>query len=184
MTNDLMSVFDIFNNKHNFIGFTDFFDDLYNFDKKFKNNSFPPYNIFTKEVNVCNNNDKEADCHKEVHTFIQMACAGYDKDRLKVQFNDKTCVLTVSANGGDEDKVANLDPIQEDKLNNSESIFSSGNGTIWYHKGIATRMFKNSWKLNDKLEFVKCNFENGLLTLEFRNKDMSKEDTNHILPIE
>ena len=58
MTNDLMSVFDIFNNKHNFIGFTDFFDDLYNFDKKFKNNSFPPYNIFTKEVNVCNNNDK------------------------------------------------------------------------------------------------------------------------------
>lgn len=184
MANDLMSVFDIFNNKRNFIGFTDFFDDLYNFDKKFKTNTFPPYNIFTEEVNVCNSNGKKADCHKEVHTFIQMACAGYNKDRLKVQFNDKTCVLTVYANGGDDDKVVENDAIQNDKLNDSESVFSDGNGKVWYHKGIATRMFHNSWKLSNKLEFVKCKFDNGILTIEFRNKEDERQDTCYFVDIE
>lgn len=184
MKNDLMSVFDIFNNKRNFIGFTDFFDDLYNFDKKFKTNTFPPYNIYTESVNVISDDGKNAESHKEVHTFIQMACAGYEKDRLKVQFNDKTCVLTVYANGGDDDKVVENDAIQNDKLNDSESIFSDGNGKVWYHKGIATRMFHNSWKLSNKLEFVKCKFENGLLTIEFRNKTDETKDTCYFVDIE
>ena len=113
-----------------------------------------------------------------------MACAGYDKDRLKVQFNDKTCVLTVYANGGEEDKVVDTDAIQGDKLNNSESIFSDGKGKVWYYKGIATRVFKNSWKLSNKLEFVKCKFENGILTIEFRNKNDELKDTCYFVDIE
>lgn len=180
MANDLMSVFDVFNNKTNLIGFTDFFDDLYHFNENFKTSTFPPYNIYTQNVEVSNENDKNNEKYNETHTFIQLACAGYDKNNLKVQFNNKTCVLTVYTNENPNDNLA----IKNDLLNNSESVFSDGNGKIWYHKGIATRSFRNSWKLNDKLELVKCSYNDGLLTIEFKNKKENVDDQDYLINIE
>lgn len=169
MASELTQLYDFLNNKRNFVGFTDFFDDLYNFDKNIKDSTFPPYNIYTDDITIYHQKGKNATCTTETHTFIQLACAGYTKERLKVEFNNKTCILTVSGSPATSVDTTNEEGGVKDK--------------IWYYKGIADRSFKNSWKLSDKLEFVNCKFENGLLTLEFRNKDISKEDANHILPI-
>lgn len=168
MATELSQICDFFNNKRNFVGFTDFFVDLYDFDKNIKDNTFPPYNIYTEEVQFVCTHGKKSEIKNEIHTFIQLACAGYTKERLVVEFNDKTCILTVTGNSYTNSQISNDAKVEE---------------KIWYYKGIADRSFKNSWKLSDKLEFVNCKFENGLLTLEFRNKDISKEDANHILPI-
>ena len=168
MTNNLMTFFDVFNNKRNLIGFSDFFDDLDKFSNSFKETTFPPYSIFTEEVNVCNDNGKEADCHKETHTFIQLACAGYTKDMLKITYNTKTNVLTVKGSKGKRGK--------DDFTMEGSGVFCDGEGRVYCYKGIAMREFDNSWKMCDSLEFVKSSLENGLLTIEFKDKKEKEEE--------
>lgn len=160
MKNDLITFFDVFNNKRNLIGFSDFFDDLDKFSNSFKESTFPPYSIFKE---VVKNGNKE-----ETHTFIQLACAGYTKDMLKITYNTKTNVLTVKGSKGKRDK--------DDFTMEGSGAFCDGEGRVYCYKGIAMREFENSWKMCDSLEFVKSSLENGLLTIEFKDKKEKEEE--------
>lgn len=157
MSNDLMSFCNsFFNNKNSFIGFNDFFDDLAKFDLKLTEkgikDSFPPYNIYTYETA---SSEEESD----IHTFIEIACAGFKKDELKITFDNS--VLKVEGN-------VNTDVSEKKK---------------YQYKGIATRMFRREWKLSNKLEFVKASYEDGILTIEFRQKVEEVPETQ-FLPID
>ena len=157
MSNSLMSLCDsFFNNKNSFIGFNDFFDDLARFDLKLTENgikdSFPPYNIYTYETS---SSEEESD----IHTFIEIACAGFKKDELKITFDNS--ILKVEGNVSRE---------------NSDRM-------KYQYKGIATRMFRREWKLSDKLEFVKASYEDGILTIEFKYKVEEVPETQ-FLPID
>lgn len=157
MSNDLISICDsFFNNKNSFIGFNDFFDDLAKFDLKLTEkgikDSFPPYNIYTYDVA---NGEGESD----VHTYIEIACAGFKKDELKITFDNS--ILKVEGS---------IDRNIPDKMK-------------YQYKGIATRMFRREWKLSNKLEFVKASFEDGILTIEFKQKVEKAPDVK-LLPIE
>lgn len=160
MKNDLITFFDVFNNKRNLIGFSDFFDDLDKFSNSFKESTFPPYSIFTEVV--------KKDDGDETHTFIQLACAGYTKDMLKITYNTKTNVLSVKGSKGQKNN--------DDFTMTGNGAFNNGEGRVYYYKGIAMREFENSWKMCDSLEFVKSSLENGLLTIEFKDKKEKEEE--------
>lgn len=160
MANNLMTFFDVFNNKRNLIGFSDFFDDLDKFSNSFKESTFPPYSIFNEVVKT---NDGD-----ETHTFIQLACAGYTKDMLKITYNTKTNVLSVKGSKGKRNN--------DDFTMTGNGAFNNGEGRVYYYKGIAMREFENSWKMCDSLEFVKSSLENGLLTIEFKDKKEKEEE--------
>lgn len=104
MTNNLMSIYDnFFNNKNSFVGFNDFFKDLNMFDlmldERGIKDSFPAYNVYTKAINVAAENE---DPILIDHTFIEVACAGYGKDNLKLNYDEDFHILTIEGN-----KVAN-----------------------------------------------------------------------------
>lgn len=163
MTNNLMSIYDnFFNNKNSFVGFNDFFKDLNMFDlmldERGIKDSFPAYNVYTKAINVAAENE---DPILIDHTFIEVACAGYGKDNLKLNYDEDFHILTIEGN-----KVAN-----DSKEQN------------YNYKGIATRSFKRMWKLNEKLKFVKAKYEDGILTIEFEPEIKAKNEIKS-LPIE
>mgnify|MGYP000221663056 CR=1 FL=1 len=163
MTNNLMSIYDnFFNNKNSFVGFNDFFKDLNMFDlmldERGIKDSFPAYNVYTKAINVAAENE---DPILIDHTFIEVACAGYGKDNLELNYDEDFHILTIEGN-----KVAN-----DSKEQN------------YNYKGIATRSFKRMWKLNEKLKFVKAKYEDGILTIEFEPEIKATSEIKS-LPIE
>lgn len=163
MANDLMSIYDnFFDNKHSFIGFDDFFKDLSIFDmnltEKGIKDSYPPYNVSTRLVNVAAETEKEP--INEEHTFIEIACAGFKKNELRISFEDES-ILTVKG--------------QSQKRESTD--------TKYHYKGIGTRMFERQWKLSNKLEFVKASYVDGILTIEFKPK-YDKCNSFETLPIE
>lgn len=143
MTNNFLSIVDNFFNKDNFIGFQDIFTDLYQFDTmlndKNNNPNFPPFNIYTKEI--------EVDGNKEVHTFVEISCAGYKKDELTLIYDEDAHILKVKGKKQNENK----------------------SDIKYVCKGIATRTFERMWKLTDKLHFLKAKYEDGILTVELKS---------------
>mgnify|MGYP000078422365 CR=1 FL=1 len=149
MSNDLISLCDtFFNNKNSFIGFKDFFNDLSKFDlsltEKGIKDSFPPYNVYTKDINVADENEKQPIYIK--HTFIEIACAGFRKEELSIKFDEDSSILTIE---GDAKHKPDIEDVK------------------YSYKGIATRLFQRQWKLSEKLKFVKATYEDGILKIEF-----------------
>ena len=76
---------------------------------------------------------------------IRLAIAGFSKDELTITFKDQ--VLTIEGSKGDED-------------NEEEFI----------HKGIATRVFKQTFPLAEYVEIVTAEMKDGLLTVYLTKK--------------
>nr|DAV04573.1 MAG TPA: hypothetical protein [Caudoviricetes sp.] len=163
MSNELVSVVDKFlNNKNSFIGFDDFFKDLATFDyslsEKGIKDSFPPYNIYTKDVNVAAKGEKEMTVP---HTFIEVACAGYKKEDLSITYTEDDSILTLECNSSDK---------------------SENNKHNYSYKGIAKRYVQRQWKLAKNLKFVQADYTDGILKIEFEPKMASKVEIKS-LPI-
>lgn len=143
MDKQIVSVFDDFFGKNNrFIGFNDFFKDAFE-SNMIGNQTFPPYNIYKKLVDVAGGKDENI---TEEHTFFEIALAGFRKEHIRPVFNKKTHVLKISGE--------NTDQIPE--------------GLKYIHKGIAGRSFELSWKLQPNLELFSSKYEDGIFTVEFR----------------
>lgn len=110
-------------------------------------NNFPPYNIYTKNVNLPASKD-ENDAVAEKHTFIEFALAGYKKDEIQVSLSNG--VLRVAAVIKEE--------IPEEKNNFYEPKYS--------HQGIAKRWFEWQRNISNKLEVKEAKYEDGMLTIE------------------
>ena len=157
--NNLVSLFDdIFDNKNSFIGFNELFNDLSKFDLNLTErgikDSFPPYNVYIKDV------DDERNKITVQHTFLEVAYARFRKEELSIKFDEDSSILTVEGN-------AKHKPDIED--------------VKYSYKGIATRLFQHQWKLSGKLKFVKASYEDGILKIEFEPR---MEDKVTSLPIE
>ena len=110
MTNNLMSIYDnFFNNKNSFVGFNDFFKDLNMFDlmldERGIKDSFPAYNVYTKAINVAAENE---DPILIDHTFIEVACAGYGKDNLKLNYSYFKILYNISAKSVEEENAEHI----------------------------------------------------------------------------
>lgn len=152
-------------NINSFIGFDDLFDELVRFDHHITedvNTKYPPYNIYTQLVNVAGEGEDEI---TQKHTFIEVACAGFSKDELVASFDDEFHILTVASKTAESAKATNTDDEDEDEDANTSKYAKS-----YTHKGIGTRSFGYSWKLEKDLEFVKATYVNGILAIELRPK--------------
>ena len=137
MNNDIVSIFDDFFDKTPYlIGYKDFFHEP-TFLNTFKT-SFPPYNIF-----------KEGD-----KTYLEIACAGYSKERLDVNFDEASGMITIKG----------VSPKQEELKN-----------ITYTYRGIANREFSLSLPIHSNLELEECSYRNGMLLIEFKNK--AKKET-------
>ena len=77
------------------------------------------------------------------HTYqIELALAGYDREDLSIEIEDG--VLVVS--GGKEDSEVD-----------------------YVHKGISTKKFRRTFRLNEHVEVFFARFENGMLTVELHH---------------
>jgi HSP20 family molecular chaperone IbpA len=152
-------------NINSFIGFDDLFDELVRFDHHITedvNTKYPPYNIYTQLVNVAAEGEGEI---TQKHTFIEVACAGFSKDELTASFDDEFHTLTVASKTAESTKSAKTDDDYEDKDANTSKYSKQ-----YSHKGIGSRSFAYTWKLEKDLEFVKATYVNGILTIELRPK--------------
>ena len=71
--------------------------------------------------------------------LIELALAGYEKDDLKVELEDG--LLVISGEKLDDD-------------------------VEYLHKGISTKKFRRTFRLNENVEVKDANFENGLLSIQ------------------
>lgn len=163
MTRDILSLRDTFDFKplvDNFIGFDTMFDQM---ERAFNSTatSYPPYDIYTKSVEVFKDKKSSAE---ETHTFIEFAIAGIKKERLQVEFSPEN-ILTIKTKPLDY-TIINKDMEKENKK--------------YIRKGIADREFTVQKNISKDLEIVSCKMDNGLLTIEFRNKDKEPIQTTII----
>jgi len=135
-----------------FIGFDDMFRDMDNIlTSSFKEVGFPPYDIYTENVD------------KETHTFISFAVAGIKKDDLAVEFKDN--VLRVYTEyKKDEDVAKDMEKT----------------GRKYIRKGIAQRSFSITKTIDKSLELVGAKYEDGCLTIEFRKQDVKEPESKRI----
>lgn len=96
---------------------------------------------------------EEVDGDKSIHWYVKLALAGIPKEQVKATF--KGNVLTIW----------NEKPETEVKANR-KVIFTN----------IAERQFKFEKRISSDLEFVKANWEDGCLIIEFRTKEKKPED--------
>jgi len=75
--------------------------------------------------------------------LIELALAGYDHDDLAVELEDG--VLVISGEKLDDD-------------------------VEYLHKGISTKKFRRTFRLNENVEVKDAKFTNGLLTIELSHK--------------
>ena len=135
-----------------FIGFDDMFRDMDNIlSSSFKEVGFPPYDIYTENVD------------KETHTFISFAVAGIKKDDLAVEFKDN--VLRVYTEYKKDEDVA-------------KDMEKSGRKYI--RKGIAQRSFSITKTIDKSLELVGAKYEDGCLIIEFRKQDVKEPETKRV----
>ena len=133
-----------------FIGFDELFDQMNMTMNSKMDMGFPPYDIYTEDVDVFKQKGKNADLHKETHTFIKFALAGIPKDELRVKFEDNVlCVYN--------EKKETDNPFP----NNRKNI----------RLGIAQRSFSVSKTISKDLELVGATHEDGCLIIEFRKKE-------------
>ncbi len=142
-----------------FIGFDDFFTEMDNVMNAKMDVSFPPYDIYTEDVEVFNQEGKKAERTTENHTFIKFALAGISKDELRVKFEDN--ILHVY----NEKK-----PTDNPLPNNRKNI----------RLGIAQRNFSVTKTISKDLELVGAKHEDGCLIIEFKKKEIKKKETHFI----
>ena len=134
-----------------FIGFDDMFRDMDNIlTSSFKEVGFPPYDIYTQDVD------------KENHTFIKFAVAGIRKDDLAVEF--KGNVLRVYTEYKD-------DAIEKHMKDTNKK---------YIRKGIAERSFSITKTIDKSLELVGAKYEEGCLIVEFRKKEVKEPESKRI----
>ena len=134
-----------------FIGFDDMFRDMDNIlTSSFKEVGFPPYDIYTQDVD------------KENHTFIKFAVAGIRKDDLAVEFKDN--VLRVYTEYKD-------DAIEKHMKDTNKK---------YIRKGIAERSFSITKTIDKSLELVGAKYEEGCLIVEFRKKEVKEPESKRI----
>jgi HSP20 family molecular chaperone IbpA len=134
-----------------FIGFDDMFKDMDNIlTSSFKEVGFPPYDIYTQDVD------------KENHTFIKFAVAGIRKDDLAVEFKDN--VLRVYTEYKD-------DAIEKHMKDTNKK---------YIRKGIAERSFSITKTIDKSLELVGAKYEEGCLIVEFRKKEVKEPECKRI----
>ena len=75
----------------------------------------------------------------EEHFLIELALAGYSKENLKVELENG--LLVISGEQGDDD-------------------------VEYLHKGISTKKFRRTFRLNENVEVKDANFVDGLLVVE------------------
>jgi molecular chaperone IbpA len=109
-----------------FIGFDEIFDEMLRFQNGKQNQNFPPHSIRRL------NDDKYV---------IEMAIAGYGKEDLSIELEDK--VLTVKGS------------LEEDE-------------TEYLYKGIANRAFTKSFTLADETKVDGATVKNGILYIFLR----------------
>ena len=73
------------------------------------------------------------------HFLIELALAGYSKENLKVELEDG--LLIISGEQGDDD-------------------------VEYLHKGISTKKFRRTFRINENVEVKGGSFVDGLLTIE------------------
>lgn len=133
-----------------FIGFDDLFDSMESAMNTKMDMGFPPYDIYTEDVDVITQKGKSVESHKENHTFIKFALAGIPKDELRVKFEDNVlCVYN--------EKKETDNPFP----NNRKNI----------RLGIAQRSFSVSKTISKDLELVGAKHEDGCLIIEFKKKE-------------
>lgn len=142
-----------------FIGFDDFFNKMNNVMNEKMDMGFPPYDIYTQDVDVITQKGKSAESHKENHTFIKFAVAGIRKDDLAVEFKDN--VLRVYT--------------EYKKDDDSEKELVK-----YIRKGIAERSFSITKTIDKSLELVGAKYEDGCLIIEFRKKEVKEPESKRI----
>lgn len=136
-----------------FIGFDDMFRDMDSIlTSSFKEVGFPPYDIYTENVD------------KETHTFILFAVAGIKKDDLAVEFKDN--ILRVYTE------------YKHDVVDDAKEMEKTGRKYI--RKGIAQRSFSITKTIDKSLELVGAKYEDGCLIIEFRKKEVKEPESKRI----
>ena len=134
-----------------FIGFDDMFRDMDNIlTSSFKEVGFPPYDIYTQDVN------------KENHTFIKFAVAGIRKDDLAVEFKNNVLRVYTEYKNDEIEK-------EMEKTNKK-----------YVRKGIAERSFSITKTIDNSLELVGAKYEDGCLVIEFRKKEVKEPESKRI----
>jgi len=134
-----------------FIGFDDMFRDMDNIlTSSFKEVGFPPYDIYTQDVN------------KENHTFIKFAVAGIRKDDLAVEFKDNVLRVYTEYKNDEIEK-------EMEKTNKK-----------YIRKGIAERSFSITKTIDKSLELVGAKYEDGCLVIEFRKKEVKEPEAKRV----
>ena len=77
------------------------------------------------------------------HFLIELALAGYSKENLKVELEDG--LLVISGEQGDDD-------------------------VEYLHKGISTKKFRRTFRLNENVLVGEAKFVNGLLVISLEHK--------------
>ena len=146
---------------NDFIGFEKLFNQMNDvFNSSTKTNNFPPYDIYTENVII---NEDEKNSHTDVHTFIKFALAGVDKEDVEVSFEDG--LLIVQTKEIDYQK-------QYDKMAETDRKY--------LRKGIADRRFCVEKTISNELEIVGAKWDNGCLIIEFKEKPKVKRESKYI----
>lgn len=147
---------------HNdFIGFDSLFNRVLNSFESQNLNTYPPYDVYTKEIKVVDKGKRFSNVRIETHTFLEFAVAGFTKDSLQVELSPDN-ILTI-----------------KNKQFNGVATETS-DGKKYLRKGIAARNFTIQKSISDDLILVGCRLENGLLTIEFKPKDKTTCQTQII----
>ena len=145
MNNSIVSGFSkYFGNEEQLL---DFFNDLEDSNQKESEEGesykkcLLPYNLYRKNV------------ENEIHTFIEINCAGYSKDNLNISYSEENSTLTLKG-----------------KKKNKEEV-------NYIYRDMMQFSFSQKWKLFKGLKFVKASYINGILTVEFQS---NKEEIKYL----
>lgn len=136
-----------------FIGFDDLFSEMNATMNTKMDMGFPPYDIYTEDVDVFKQKGKNADLHKETHTFIKFALAGIKKENIRVSFDDENILTVYNEKDNSEEEKVTIGIRKNIRL------------------GIAQRTFKITKTISKDLELVGASHEDGCLIIEFRKKE-------------
>ena len=136
-----------------FIGYDELFKRMERVYTINEASNYPPYDIYSEKIFT----QDGPDASEEEHYFIDLAVAGFSKEELSVEMS-KDGILTI--------KNIPAAGIKERK---------------YFKKGIANRDFKIQKTISQELELVNCSLVNGILSIEFKRKDISEmENINKI----
>ncbi len=145
-----------------FLGFDRLFSDLERMlDMPATTNSgYPPLNMY-REV--------------DGGYTIELAVAGFKKDHISIELNEKTGLLTII---GDNDEKGR---ILSDPSASTEVVAPASNRMV-LKAGIANRQFVRQFTLADTVEVGDVTLEDGLLTIRLNTKQPQLPETK-LIPI-